>query len=177
MDFKKHRRPSRATMVWVLFVFLDQSLWLIHLHLAMWGKKPFVFWEWRIKCDPDLQWLLAPDGLVGYFRLLIYWDFHDIATSRIHRQWSQMEKISRERQFGVEEMPCWCQKSEENRQTGWRDPRKGTGTQITAGYNLDERKNDHFTTLGKILITLKKKKNIWGICDPEQQCWKTQTKT
>lgn len=48
-------------------------------------------------------------------------------------------------------------------QTGWRDPRKGTGTQITTGYNRDERKNNHFTRyFGKNPYhTSKKKKHKW----------------
>ncbi len=74
-------------------------------------------------------------GLVWVFhKLQIYWDFHAQPSLGFTENGPKKRKYPVSTSC-VDEMPCWCQRSEENGQDWLEIDRKATVTQITTRYN------------------------------------------
>ncbi len=66
----------------------------------------------------NVEWLLVSDGLVWVFhKLLIYWDFHTQPSLGFTENGLKKRNIQRAAVVWMK-MSCWCQRSEENGQTG-----------------------------------------------------------
>ncbi len=81
-----------------------------------------------------MEWLLEPDGMGVFQKLLIYWDFHAQISLEFNQKLSKKEKISSEWQMCGRK--CLVNVRGQRRMGKLvRDDRKATVTLITSRYN------------------------------------------